>query len=523
MKTRCLGVLLAMAVACGGSDHATTLSSSWTPPSSLAFVPADTPYLAVSLSGANAALDELAFHQLGSSAALWVASQPEAPDKPVRRMLWQFAREIAGKSYVAAWTSLGLRPHGHFLVYGLGLWPVVRLELADPAAARAMLARVMAGAGTATTFGGAAGWQVVEDRVAVGVAIVGDELVLTAATAAMLPAVAQRAFTERAAQPMTSAAILDIANRHHLSSAYLLEIDTRATIAQIAALVRATGEVKEIAVANDCTADAERLAALVPRYVIGYQRADAHAIDGSFAIELAPELARGLDNIHVALPKLAPSVDHPLLTMQVGVDVDAAVAWLRGAAGMIAAQPFACHELHGVNEAAAELRDKLADVIPADWRGLRGMQAVVDDATMKPPTGIGYGVLYGSRLVAALAKVGPIPGMSTLPIPGGPPVELPTATLGMPGLRAFFGIALDRAVMAVGEDGQARAQGRLTAGATERVPLISGTLDLDAAARKLPELAASMRAQLPGVMREGMALDVRDGSIVLDFHAEMAP
>src|SRR5580700_6695421 len=139
--TRSISVLFVAAIACGGSDHTATLSSSWTPPGSLAFVPADTPYLAISLNGTNEQLDDLMYHQVGSSAAAWLAANPETPEQPLGRFLWQLAREVVGKSHEATWSALGLRPHGRFLLYGLGLWPVVRVEVADAAKTRAVFDR----------------------------------------------------------------------------------------------------------------------------------------------------------------------------------------------------------------------------------------------------------------------------------------------------------------------------------------------------------------------------------------------
>jgi hypothetical protein len=403
------------------------------------------------------------------------------------------------------------------------LWPVLRLEVADPAKTRAVFDRAMAGAGKPTTFGAAAGWELVADSVGIAVAVTGDELVITAAPTRELPAIAQRAITERAAHAMAASAIIDIANRHHLGTAYLLEIDTRAAVAQVATAIRASGHPDDAAVMSDCVADAERLAGLVPRYVIGYSRVDAQAIDGSFAVELAPELARGLDRLHVAMPKLVPGVAHPLGSFEIAVDVDAAVDWLRGAAALVAGQPLACKELQRVKETAGELAGKLANALPPEWRGIHGSQVVVDDATTRPPGGVGYAVLYGTQVAGQLNRLGPIPGLSGLPPPGAPPIELPVAALGLPGVRAFFALGLDRAVVAVGPDGQARAQGRMSAGASEKVPLMTMAIDVDGLARQFPDVAQKVRATLPGISRESIVVDVRDDSFVMDFHAEMKP
>jgi hypothetical protein len=517
-----LATITCAVAACGGGGHTTMLSSAWAPPSALQFVPANTPYFMVSLDDASESLDDFLFGDVGPNPTDLMTLFPERPDKPLALFGWQLVKQLVGKPRAVWWGDLGFKPHGHYMVYGLELWPVVRIELADPARTRAAMERAMAGAGRAVSFGGVAGWQIDQDVVSIAVAVTdggpagGAELVATFGPTAHLQDIAQRAISGRPAQALTAAQIRDIANRHHVATATLAVIDTRQVIAALASIAAAFPDAN-VAISQDCERDAERVAALMPRYVIGYSKVTSSEVSGRFAIELAPALASGLDKLHVAMPALAPRADSPLMTLQVAIDLDAAVAWLRGATALLAAEPFTCSELRDINDDARQLHAKLAEPLPEPVRGIHGFQMVLDDATITPPSGTGYALIAGNAITTLLEKVGPIPGLGPMLPGGGKPIALPTQALGVPNLQAYFGATMERAVVAVGADSSARVSRVLEASASGRAPLLTLSTDYRELVRRLPDAAKAGLGTFQNVRREAMTIDVADESIVFDF------
>ncbi len=451
---------------------------------------------------------------------------PEAPDKPLARFGWQLVKQLVGKPRAVWWGDLGFKPHGHYLVYGLELWPVVRIELADPARTRAAMERAMAGAGRAVSFGGVAGWQVDQDLVSIAVAVTDAgagraELVATVAPTAHLQDIAQRAIGERPARPLTAAQIRDIANRHHVATATLAVVDTRKVIAQlssIAAALHTQDASGGPVIPQDCERDAERVAGLMPRYVVGYSKVNVERGQRPARRRAGTaRVARGLDKLHVAMPALAPRADSPLMTLQVAIDLDAAVGWLRGATALLAAEPFTCSELRDINDEARQLHAKLAEPLPDTVRGIHGFQMVIDDATITPPSGTGYALVAGNAITTLLEKVGPIPGLGPMLPGGGKPIALPTQALGIPNLQAYFGATMERAVVAIGRDSSARVSQALEASASGRAPLLTLSTNFHELVRRLPDGVKAEHGTFQNVRRETMTVDVADDSLVFDF------
>src|SRR5579872_4779874 len=147
----CLVAAVAGALmSCGGSaPQPATLSSRWSAPSILAEVPADTPYLAALLEPMNDALRRRMMHNLDAQLAQSMQALDKLGDarEPWVRALHTLVGELRGKGVSAWYDQLGIDPHGRFVVYGMSLWPVARIELNDPARLRAVIARMLAGAG----------------------------------------------------------------------------------------------------------------------------------------------------------------------------------------------------------------------------------------------------------------------------------------------------------------------------------------------------------------------------------------
>src|ERR1700742_2763751 len=119
-------------LACGGSSPPppTVVSSTWSAPTLLSHVPADTPYLVGSLEPVSEAVRKLTMARLGDQMAPLskLAEQQSSNQKfaPWLRALMSVVSEMKTKNPDLWWRDLGLDPNRRFIVYGLSVWPVMR-------------------------------------------------------------------------------------------------------------------------------------------------------------------------------------------------------------------------------------------------------------------------------------------------------------------------------------------------------------------------------------------------------------
>nr|HEX4316149.1 hypothetical protein [Kofleriaceae bacterium] len=518
---------LACVSACGGSGggHAAPLSSSWQPPDELAYVPADTPYLVMALDNGADAVDDLAFGGAGSGIGSWLTEHPSSSSTPLEKLAYSTLQQLAGKSRAQIYQQLGLAQHGHVLIYGQGLAPVLRMPLADPKPLRDLIGQAVAAAGVGTPAPavGPTAWTFTSDGLGFGIAVTDRELVGVISSADHVQQLLASSVHDRAANPIRADEIVALANRFGVTTAYFGEIDWQRAVAALEKQTAVTAPFK-LVLPPDCRADAEWLAHMSPRMVFGYSRADAHGFDASLYFELAPEIAKGLDGLHVAMPAPHPASSSSLGTLETAVNLDAAASWLRGALTLASMRPMTCPAMSWMNDAVGKLTTELAQPLPPEIAGMRGMQIVVDDASISPPGGTGYALVSGTNLAGALHQLQQVPGLGGVAIGQGKPVQIPTAQMGMPNLVSYVGVGPDRAVVAVGADSEARVSSELAAPARERAPLFELTVDLDALKQKFPSIAESLGKSAGAIARmqtETLAIDVRASALVFDLRGTL--
>ena len=111
----------------------------------LSYVPADTPYVLTNSKRAPRSVSE----KLLNIAALGFGNSNDSPmvmiqdeDEPGSKLVQAILAELEGKISPEGFESLGLRVNGRYLAYGLGLLPVVRIEIADQQKVRDFISRV---------------------------------------------------------------------------------------------------------------------------------------------------------------------------------------------------------------------------------------------------------------------------------------------------------------------------------------------------------------------------------------------
>ncbi|MEJ5209092.1 hypothetical protein [Denitratimonas sp. CY0512] len=266
----------------------------------------------------------------------------------------------------------GLGPSSLSAIYGIGLVPVVRLTLDDPAAWSATMARMQANAGQTleplVMDGVDAGWRfpLPEVPLQVLMAVIGNHLVTTLAPLDDISAARQLLGLDRPSRSMADSNALQALNRAEDFTAYGSGyIDT----ARLLAHMRAPASPLEIAFLTpfdiekpalpaECNADLDLIADSFPRLIAGYTRMDTTDIRSLTRIETAPAIAQDLMSLGAPIPGLAASAD-ALLTLGFSLRAAALPALGNKYATATAQTPWTCPALVWLNDAAVEARSGL--------------------------------------------------------------------------------------------------------------------------------------------------------------------
>lgn len=534
-----LGVVLA-ACGGGGSNHppAAPLSASWTAPSMLVRVPAESPYLMAMLDPMPesqkrqmfATVDEKLARALAIYETVRTADRSTLP--PEQRAAFAFFDEVHGKSLEHWGRDLGFDPSSRFVFYGLSVWPVLRVAVANEARLRQVITKILAAASVPMkehVLRGKRYWQLGDGKYTVIGSIADGEAVF-----ALLPAPAVAKYLpvvlglETPPQPLADGhQLTDIIARYHFMASMIGYVDARLVADILTRRAPTAGSELDRPLAagvgtieQSCRDDVDRLVAFVPRVVFGYHKLDTRSMHGSLVLELAPDVVASLERLRTAVPDLPVGSTAPgVMSFGLGLRLGELLALLEKLTRHVHDRPFACPWFATLNRTAAELAHSLDRPLPPVLLGFRGMSIVIDDLEKPPATDItGHAVLVGDHandLLGILLKV--VPGMAGIVVPpDGRPVQLPLTGLGVsPGLAAYAATHVDRAAVAVGPSSPVDVVHALALPPPARSPLMSFSFDAQRMVQLgwlKPEEAGTMRAvtlQLD-VLPSGLSLEVFD-------------
>lgn len=392
----------------------------------LAFVPADTPYLIANLERMPKATVDAFLQQSEPVMQLW-SSQMElfnsrlGEDEDAREAAkWVNAigEEFKGKRATDVISALGLDPQALSAVYGIGLVPVARMTLADPAAFRAFVARVEQRSGEKIPTGRIDEidyWQLTSPEAPLRAifALQGRHLVATLAPVGDDGALRTLLGIERPANALRDGGELAAINAKYgyvpyatgyVDSARLVALLTAPATPLEIAFLQAL-KIEKPAVDAVCQAEYAAMATVAPRLVIGYTELEAKQSSAISRIELRKDIAQDLMALRAPMPGLdaaAGSAFNVGLALHPGELPTLANKWADAAA----ASPWRCSTLGNLNQAFVELRQQAANpavfmVAPA-VNAFHAILTRIDVASLDTQPDLAGKLLIGSPNPAAL-------------------------------------------------------------------------------------------------------------------------
>lgn len=524
MSRRILAIVAVVwIVACGGKHAAEPIESRAPRSRTLALIPADTPYVFVALDSHKDSPWMPTTRDFYDA----MAKEDKGSTGPGPRMLRRLLSEMRDGTRVRSARELGFSEDGKFVLYGISLWPVVRLEIEDAAKVRRLVGRVLAEGGPAVqmrTTRDATYWIGTVEKIALVAAVLEHELVLAALPASSvdraLPLVLG---TERPARTLVAEQMIEKeASRHGYLRDWIGYIDSKRVLDLLAGgghgIERELGALWQNGALAGCKDDFERIAKAFPRIVFGYKRLDAKGIEAELLVE-APELGAELAQLRTAIPAIAQPKQKPLFAMTIGADAGKLMDWVQSVADRLAAKPFTCPGLSELDDSIGQLAASFAG-LPGFARTLHGGAIVVDDISLQPRSGTGTAVIVGDGVPMLVAMLWGVPPLAGTPQPApGLPVAVPLKKLGIDDVSsAHVGVGADRFALAVGSDSATRIHATLAASAPKRSPLLWFALDI-VRADELGAFEGKDRDNIAKLSTMTMSLDATPRGIVLGFTA----
>ncbi len=546
----------------------------------LAFVPADTPYVVANLDVLNdstrKALLAQADAQLPSQLAQMdtAADQLAEEDPDGARLLRALRAEFKGDTVEGFANSTGLDLKGYSAFYGLGLAPVLRFQLSDPAAFEAFIGRLETAYGKkfeAATEGKQSYRKYVSPAS-------GTELILAAvgkqAVVALLPSNPPQAMLREALgldRPQKSmqddGRLATLAKAKGYKKWLVGELDlTRALPlmlggkdaladsmrkAHAQAESAKTGEpvANQLQTSPACNSEAARIAARVPTISFGYTQLDAKHQDGRVDIALADDISKAFAGLKVDLPGLGKTGIAPFdLSLALPIS-ELRTFWL-AQVDAVATKPFTCPELTGLNDGFAKLGPMMQKAAIPPFGDLLGVRIALDSLTLNPNSSL---PTFSGRLVLATRNPSGLLAMGQMMVPAlaqlklsndGKPVMLPQQMTGMLGQPAWVAMRDNALTLGVGAGEEAKLADTLKepGGSTGQmarmhlsgamylswVQLMQDKVDaITAAAKamgkgddssndKTDEAAASSKAQFDAMKRQAERIDSIDAEMHVD-------
>jgi hypothetical protein len=452
------GLGLALA-GCGDDDADTatatakagaTATGAGTP---LAFVPADTPFVFANVEGWPSDVIEkwselMAPVQAGyreSLTRMRAEVQKSAKDgdpEDARKML-AMMELFEDKFSLQGWRDIGFASSGRLAWYGVGVVPVLRMEVDDADKLRAFIARVEAALEMpfpVADLDGTAYWRFAPDAekpYALVMAIVGPHFVLSFDPGPEVASLSSiLGLTPPASSLVDSGELVEV-NRAHGYGPYgtLLFDSRRLASALIGDGVQDTWFTSVMAeegtpITPECRSEYLAMAGTVPRMVSGYTAFDTRNIDSGLVMEIREDLATGLMAIAAPVPGLGTGDRALPFDAGFGMKLDKLAEFLQARASSITAAPYKCAQLAGLNEGASQMSTQAAGLyMAAGW--FTGMRVVLtelawSEGAEKPERIEGAMVIASPNPVGLVGMLkGFVPQLSSLEItPGGEPQAL---------------------------------------------------------------------------------------------------
>ncbi|MCF6225487.1 MAG: hypothetical protein L3J22_04175 [Xanthomonadales bacterium] len=396
--------------------------------------------------------------------------------------------------------KMGLSASAKSVVYGLGLFPVARMEIGDETRLRATLEKAFTAAGSIPeekTLNGRKYWQVGDEKFQLITSIDANELVISFIPTNMvteaLPNILAQTKPGNALDLTKSLTTLNQNNDYsNYGSGW---IDTRKLLdlflnndSSAASTMRQMFEFDAQSVTQVCRDEYNSIAANYPRMHGGYHSLSSTETTSSFTLELEQSLAAGLQAL-VVDDALSTTGSGGLLNIGFALNFAKAREWLLETAEKQVENPYKCEQLAELNQTYVQAYEALNRPLPPLVGNLIGFKLFIDELDLEQ-IAMTNPVPQKIKAMLALLTSSPemlvgmgqmfVPELAELDLsPGADPVELTLEGIPKPDEPVWAAISKSAIGIAAGDGMHTKLLGFLTDGDSKDGQFISVGMDGD--------------------------------------------
>jgi len=485
-------VSLLLVAACSKNENAVEVALEKTDNTLFDYVPSDTPFLAGNLKATPDDVIEVFLqriqpvlesvqNELGKARQAIEEGTAANQGDDGARLVHAILQELDGKLSRQGMESLGFDLSSNKVVYGMGIFPVMRMGLSDAGVLRATIQRVLANAGIDApqlVHQGVSYWRLSDGKtgnepVGLYITILENHLAMSIfpplAEAELLPAFLG---LEMPGDSNAATRLAEL-NAKHGYTAYgsgILDLDrlveefiTPDTI--IARVMATSGHFDPAEMAPECITEIRGLVSNTPRMTMGTRELTTSAIAIQYRVETKTTLAQQLVGLVAGMPVANP-LSERLLELSFGMRFGAVRDFLRAKATAIMENPYQCEHFQSLNESAAEAFTQLNQPMPPlvnNFRGLRLSLSEITQTDSLPVNGRGLIAVHVDQpeMFVGMAQMF-LPDLSELNLaPGEPPVQLPASLLPIADVVAFAALSTEAIGLSIGDGEEASLPGYL--------------------------------------------------------------
>lgn len=418
---------------------------------------------------------------------------PEIEDDEVLHsimtLLIATGEELIGVESLEDVHALGLKMSPQAAFYGLGILPVMRMQLQDEEAFRETLQRILTKADitprTATT-NGTDYWILTPEGPLQAILVIEDQQLLVSV-------VPQDASDELLAQVLGKTlpdssigdtdALAELEQRHDFTPYGAGQIDSSRLFDELSSPTHSGTQALMNAVdaepldLSTCQADIDRITSRFPGLVMGMREYNLDRMEMNLILETDEEIVTDLRALTTQVPGLGSTGG--MASFGLGLDLPVLLQTVQKYAQEVRQNPFSCDELQELNGTWDEINMAINNPITMMiGPSLSGFNARIDSLTMKngAPNGVGILTLASQNPLALLSTVSAfMPELGALGLePGGKARQVESMML-PPDSPPLYAAMSDTAVaLGVGISDSAALQSELQAPTSERDLLFHG-------------------------------------------------
>ncbi|MCH7981717.1 MAG: hypothetical protein IID59_09445 [Proteobacteria bacterium] len=408
--------------------------------------------------------------------------------------------ELANLLSIEGIRNAGIERHAAMVVFGNGLLPVIRFELADPKKIEAVIKRLEKSAGDGMKTGEVDGMTyryAGDDEAQIIIGVFEGDAVFALAPANVdedqLKAIV--GLTPPATSIAETGRLLKISKEYGFSEYYIGFIDNLRVAAVFLdkpagmnAVLLESVEYNFEDVSKTCRSEILDVVAIAPRMVVGYGEINMQQMNAKMVIELRDDIAKGMSTLSALVPGLGIDAGG-LLSFGMSLNVPALYAFAEARLDAIEADPFECEYFAEIQAGVAAGRAALEQPLPPFVTGLRGFKADIESlgdyelGSDESPDDINASLVVGMEDAEAAYLMGTMMSadLATVDLqPNGVPVPLALPQLQAVAKAAYAAMTENALAIAIGSESRTRVSEVISASSIEPPPIMSVSVDATA-------------------------------------------